>query len=174
VVSLAATISTYLLILRPLRFPISLFQLHIERHGRNAFEILRHNISEVPDFEVADCLNSTSHSTTEGQAVRSVRICRDVDIQAYNTTPVGYGAILLECADNQGEYRTRVAQRVGKLKLVGRNIDLQSSFGRIKLHACQLQSAPCHGLVVKASYRDETNLTSRIPLNDRRVESLLG
>jgi hypothetical protein len=113
----------------------SLSQLHVERQCRFTFEILRHNVGEVPDLEVADSLNGTSHSTAERQAVRGVRICRDVDIQTYNTTPIGYGAILLECADNQGEYRAGVTQRVGELKPVGRNIDLQSSFGRVKLYA---------------------------------------
>ena len=80
-----------------------LSQFHIERQGRDTLEVLRHNISEVPDLEVPDRLSSTAHSATERQTVGGVCVGRDIDVQADNATPVSYGPVLLECADDQRE-----------------------------------------------------------------------
>jgi hypothetical protein len=112
-----------------------LLQLHIERQRGNALEVLRHNISKVPDLEIPDGLRSTSHRTAERQTVGRVCVRRDVHIQTDNATPIGNGPVLFEGADDQSEDRAGVTQRVAKIKLVWGNFDLKSGFGGIKLEA---------------------------------------
>ena len=115
--------------------PARLSQLHIERQLWDTLEVLRHNISKVPDLKVSNSLRSASHRATERKTVRGVCVGRDVDIQADNATPVGDGPVLLEGADDQGEDRAGVAERVTEIELVWGNLDLESSLGRIKLQA---------------------------------------
>ena len=112
-----------------------LSQLHIERQRRDTLEVLRHNISKVPDLEIPDRLSSTAHSATERQAVRGVCVRRDVNIQTDDATPVGYGPVLLEGADDQGEDRAGVAQRVAEIEFIWGDLDLESSLGGIQLEA---------------------------------------
>jgi len=112
-----------------------LLQLHIKRQLRDTLEVLGHNISKVPDLKVPNSLRSASHRSTKRQTVRGVCICRDVNIQTDNATPIGDGPVLLEGADDQSEDRAGVAQRVAKIELVRGNLDLESSFSGIELKA---------------------------------------
>jgi hypothetical protein len=96
----------------------NLLQLHIERQRRDTLKVLRHNISKVPDLKIPDSLRSG-----------------DVDIQPDNATPIGDGPVLLEGADDQGEDRAGVAERVTEIELVWGHLDLESSLGGIELKA---------------------------------------
>ena len=110
---------------------LRLSQLHVERQRRDTFKVLRHNISEVPDLEVPNGLRSTSHGAAKRQAVGGICVGRDADIQTNNATPIGDGPVLLEGADDQGEDRAGVAERVAEIELVWGNLDLESRLGGI-------------------------------------------
>jgi len=113
----------------------NLLQLHIERQRRDTLKVLRHNISKVPDLKIPDSLRSASHRSAKRQTVRGVCISGDVDIQPDNATPIGDGPVLLEGADDQGEDRAGVAERVTEIELVWGHLDLESSLGGIELKA---------------------------------------